>query len=141
MEQRSRELKYRMASVSIARRYGNVSRMGEAIAPRYRDHSQSIFPPIARSVFIARDCCGMSNTIGTNLQEDPMRDLSRAARLEAQVKRALLWFMRLLVRPALAPLGRRPLQLEWDNDVPPFPVLIGEVARAKAEWQHRRLVA
>jgi hypothetical protein len=83
----------------------------------------------------------MSSSVGTNLQEDPMRDLSRAARLQTQVKRALLWFMRLLVRPALAPLRRGPLQLEWENDVPPFPVLIGEVARAKAERRHRRLVA
>lgn len=114
-------------------------RMGDAIAPRYRDHSQSIFPPIARWVFIARECCGMSNNIGTNLQEEPVKDLSRAARLQTQVKRALLSFMRLLERLALAPLRRKPLQLEWDNDVPPFPVLIGEVARAKAT-RRRRLV-
>jgi hypothetical protein len=27
---------------------------------------------------------------------------------------------------------RRPIRTEWDNDVPPFPILIGEVARAEA---------
>jgi uncharacterized protein (UPF0276 family) len=31
------------------------------------------------------------------------------------------------VDPVLAPI-------EWDNDVPPFPVLVGEVARARAEF-------
>jgi hypothetical protein len=76
-----------------------------------------------------------------NWQEEPVKDLSKAAWLEVQVKRALLWFMRLLVRPALAPLRRTPPQLEWDNDVPPFPVLIGEVARAEATRRRRHIVA
>ena len=69
-----------------------------------------------------------------------MRDFSRAAGLKTQVKPALLWLMR-FVRPVLARLPRRLLQSEWDTDVPPFSVLIGEAARAEARRRRRRLVA
>jgi uncharacterized protein (UPF0276 family) len=37
-----------------------------------------------------------------------------------------------LYRRALARVGPVPTLIEWDNDVPPFPVLAGEVARAQA---------
>ena len=37
-----------------------------------------------------------------------------------------------LFRQALARTGPVPTLIEWDNDVPPFPVLSGEVARAQA---------
>lgn len=33
---------------------------------------------------------------------------------------------------ALARTGPIPALIEWDNDVPPFPILSGEVARAQA---------
>ena len=37
-----------------------------------------------------------------------------------------------LYRRVMARVGPVPTLIEWDNDVPPFPVLAGEVARAKA---------
>jgi uncharacterized protein (UPF0276 family) len=37
-----------------------------------------------------------------------------------------------LYRRVLARLGPVPTLIEWDNDVPPFPILSGEVARAQA---------
>jgi uncharacterized protein (UPF0276 family) len=37
-----------------------------------------------------------------------------------------------LYRRALSRVGAVPTLIEWDNDVPPFPILSGEVARAQA---------
>jgi uncharacterized protein (UPF0276 family) len=37
-----------------------------------------------------------------------------------------------LYRRALERIGPVPTLIEWDNDVPPLPILAGEVARAKA---------
>ena len=37
-----------------------------------------------------------------------------------------------LYRRAIARIGAVPTLIEWDNDVPPFPILSGEVARAQA---------
>ncbi len=37
-----------------------------------------------------------------------------------------------LYRRALGLTGPIPTVIEWDNDVPPFPILSGEVARAQA---------
>ena len=66
---------------------------------------------------------------------------------ETGVKIVRLSFMWSLLRRMLAGGDRGPAQTEWDNDVPPFPVLIGEVARAEAtltfqaKRRHRRLAA
>lgn len=52
-----------------------------------------------------------------------------------------------LYRRALARIGPVPTLIEWDNDVPHFPVLAGEVARAQAlldaeaRRRNRRLAA
>lgn len=45
-----------------------------------------------------------------------------------------LWSM----LPRLSP-GRdtAPILVEWNNDVPPFPILTGEVARAEASLPHQ----
>jgi uncharacterized protein (UPF0276 family) len=50
--------------------------------------------------------------------------------------------------PGLSPArDMAPIVIEWDNDVPPFPILTGEVARAEASLRspirrrHRRFVA
>jgi hypothetical protein len=117
------------------------------IAPRYRLDSQSIFLPISRSVFIARECCRTPIDTCRPFQEEPVKHSLRAAQVrETGVKIVRLSFMWSLLRRMLAG-DRGPAQTEWDNDVPPFPVLIGEVARAEAtltfqaKRRHRGLAA
>jgi uncharacterized protein (UPF0276 family) len=52
-----------------------------------------------------------------------------------------------LLRQVLAGGGRVSSLMEWDPDVPPFPIFIGEVARAEATLtfqarrRYRRLAA
>jgi hypothetical protein len=53
MERRSAKIKYRIASISIARRYGGVGGGGR-IARGYRLDSQSIFSLSGRPLFITR---------------------------------------------------------------------------------------
>jgi len=38
------------------------------------------------------------------------------------------WLARLLLPPVVREVAQ---PTEWDNDVPPFPILVGEVARAE----------
>lgn len=43
----------------------------------------------------------------------------------------------MIVGFALEPVNADPLLIDWDNDVPPYPVLSGEVARARATLVER----
>jgi uncharacterized protein (UPF0276 family) len=69
----------------------------------------------------------------------------RTADPTTQVKVVCLSLMWSLLRRVLAGGGCVPSLMEWDHDVPPFPILIGEVARAEATLtfqarrRHRRL--
>jgi hypothetical protein len=42
--------------------------------------------------------------------------------------RTISWIARLFSQPAVSEI---PQATEWDNDVPPFPIFAGEVARAE----------
>jgi uncharacterized protein (UPF0276 family) len=44
-----------------------------------------------------------------------------------------------LYRDVVARIGRKPTLIEWDNDVPPWPILQAEAARADAEAARREL--
>ena len=67
-----------------------------------------------------------------------MNQSLRNARLARHIKLVCLSLM--WSRRVLAGRGCVPSLMEWDPDVPPFPILIGEVARAEATltFQARR---
>ena len=58
-----------------------------------------------------------------------------------------LWLMRCSCGGCWRAAGLRLESMEWDHDVPPFPIFIGEVARAEATLtfqarrRYRRLAA
>jgi uncharacterized protein (UPF0276 family) len=54
---------------------------------------------------------------------------SRLARLATRIRTGLISAVRLILQQTE---NRGPTRSEWDDDVPPFPILIGEVARAEA---------
>lgn len=60
-----------------------------------------------------------------------MRHLQRTDDAGPQSRKGPLSLIRSILQRALAE-GSVPRLTEWDNDVPPFPVLVGDVARAHA---------
>lgn len=76
-----------------------------------------------------------------------MNQSLRTADPAAHVSLVCLSLMWSLLRQVLAGGGRVSSLMEWDPDVPPFPIFIGEVARAEATLtfqarrRYRRLAA
>jgi uncharacterized protein (UPF0276 family) len=76
-----------------------------------------------------------------------MSQYLRTADPAAHVRLACLSLMWSLLRRVLAGGGCVSSRMEWDHDVPPFPIFIGEVARAEATLtfqarrRYRRLAA
>jgi hypothetical protein len=68
-----------------------------------------------------------------------LRSVEPATRRATQA----LSLIRSILRRMLA--GGSPIRTEWDNDVPPFPIFVGELAQAEATLtiearRNRRLV-
>jgi hypothetical protein len=61
-----------------------------------------------------------------------MTQSSRFAELAAQITTGIVSLVRSILQRTPASGNRRPIRMEWDNDVPPFPIFVGEVARAEA---------
>ena len=76
-----------------------------------------------------------------------MNQSLRTAHTAAHVRLVCLSLMWSLLRRVLADGGCVSSLMEWDHDVPPFPIFIGEVARAEATLtfqarrRYRRLAA
>ena len=75
-----------------------------------------------------------------------MNQSLRTADTAAHVRLVCLSLMWSLLRRVLAGGGCVSSLMEWDHDVPPFPIFIGEVARAEATLtqarrRYRRLAA